>query len=273
MKKKSAAGGPLKLATWNVNSVRRMAPTIERLVAEESPDILCLQETKVENGLFPRELFERLGYPHVEIHGQKMHHGVAIASRMPLGNATRTVWTGKDDCRHIGVELPGGIELHNFYVPAGGDIPDPKLNPKFDHKLRFVDEMIAWSKKRATKANRTIMLGDLNIAPLATDVWSHKQLLKVVSHTPVETEAMERLRTSGKWVDVLRHFVPAEQNIYTWWSYRSPDWAAADKGRRLDHVWVTPPLQEALISAHVRKDYRGAEVASDHAPMIVTLKP
>src|SRR5690606_30795589 len=136
--------------------------------------------------------------------------------------------------------LPGGIELHNFYVPAGGDVPDPAVNPKFAHKLRFLDEAAAWFAARRNPENRFILLGDLNVAPLETDVWSHKQLLKVVSHTPVEVERMNRWCASHDWVDAVRRFVPPERKLYSWWSYRSPDWAAADKGRRLDHVWVTP---------------------------------
>ena len=94
----------------------------------------------------------------------------------------------------------------------------------------------------ALAAPGSILVGDLNIAPLETDVWSHKQLLRVVSHTPVETEGLERARAAGGWVDLMRHFVPPEEKLYTWWSYRSPDWTVNDRGRRLDHIWVTPDL-------------------------------
>ena len=131
-----------------------------------------------------------------------------------------------------------GIVLHDFYVPAGGDVPDRDLNPKFAHKLDFLTELRAWGGKRVS--GPAILMGDLNVAPLEHDVWSHKQLLDVVSHTPVETEALEILRGEAGWIDTARHLTPEPEKIYTWWSYRSPDWAGANKGRRLDHLWVSP---------------------------------
>ena len=110
------------------------------------------------------------------------------------------------------------------------------------------------------KANgRAILVGDLNIAPLEHDVWSHKALLGVVSHTPIEVEKLTRAQAAGRWYDALRHFVPHDQKLYTWWSYRSPDWAAANKGRRLDHVWVSPPLADAVQTMRVFRDTRGWE--------------
>ena len=113
--------------------------------------------------------------------------------------------------------------IHNFYVPAGGDEPDPDINPKFRHKLDFVAEMNA-VRAEHDAASASILVGDLNIAPLEHDVWSHKQLLKVVSHTPVETESFEAMREGGGWVDLMRLNVPYEQKLYTWWSYRAADW-------------------------------------------------
>ena len=114
-------------------------------------------------------------------------------------------------------------------------------------------------------------MGDLNIAPLEHDVWSHKALLNVVSHTPIEVGKFEAARKAGGWVDALRKFTPAEQKLYTWWSYRSPDWSAADKGRRLDHVWVSPALEGGLNGMKVYRDVRGWERPSDHAPVRVDL--
>jgi exodeoxyribonuclease-3 len=111
------------------------------------------------------------------------------------------------------------------------------------------------------------------VAPLETDVWSHKALLKVVSHTPVEVALLRDLQGSAGWLDAVRHFVPENERLYTWWSYRSPDWRKADKGRRLDHIWVSPALGPGLIGAEVVKATRGWRVASDHVPVIVTLDP
>jgi exodeoxyribonuclease-3 len=114
-------------------------------------------------------------------------------------------------------------------------------------------------------------VGDLNVAPLATDVWSHEKLVRVVTHTPLEVKALDSLRRSRDWIDAVRHFVPAEKKLFTWWSYRAPDWKRSDKGRRLDHVWVTPALRASLVSASVVKAARGWSLPSDHAPVLVAL--
>ena len=112
---------------------------------------------------------------------------------------------------------------------------------------------------------------DLNIAPLETDVWNHKALLKVVSHTPIEVELFSKVQAAGPWVDVTRRFVPQEQKVFTWWSYRSPDWSAADKGRRLDHVWASEKLAPKISGVDIVREARGWEKPSDHVPVIVTL--
>ncbi|HXE27866.1 MAG TPA: exodeoxyribonuclease III [Stellaceae bacterium] len=261
----------LNLVTWNINSVRLRIDLVKRVVDELKPDIFCLQETKTPDEFFPREAAEAMGFQHMLVHGMKGYNGVAILSKLPLDKSRNEGWCGKTDCRHIIAELPNGIELHNVYVPAGGDIPDPEENPKFAHKLRFIDEVAGWFKGQRASDKPMILVGDLNVAPLETDVWSHKQLLKVVSHTPVEVEKFGRMQESASFVDAVRHFIPPEQRLYTWWSYRARDWAASDRGRRLDHVWVTPVLKDRLAGAAVHKDSRNWELCSDHVPVLVRL--
>lgn len=261
----------LTLTTWNVNSVRLRIGGIRRLVTEIAPDVICLQETKVRDQAFPHEAFADLGYRDRVVDGPSPYNGVAIVARVPLENTGSRDWCEQADGRHVFATLPGGIELHNFYVPAGGDVPDPILNHKFAHKLRFMDELALWFTARKAPLNKLILIGDLNVAPLEADVWSHRRLLNVVSHTPVEVAAMERIRTSHDWVDAVRHFIPAEEKLYSWWSYRAKDWEKSDRGRRLDHVWVTPALVPALMDAKVLKDARGWETPSDHVPVTVTL--
>ncbi len=262
------------VTTWNINSVRLRIGLVTRYLAEKAPDVLCLQETKCPDANFPHGAFRDAGYSHIAISGQKGYHGVAIVSRIPFAARSVRDFCKKGDARHLRVVLDGpleGVELHNFYVPAGGDEPDPEINPKFAHKLAFVDEMAEWAAADQAAAGRAILVGDLNIAPLEHDVWSHKALINVVSHTPVEVEKLAQAQAAGPWVDALRKFVPDEEKLYTWWSYRSPDWATVDKGRRLDHVWVSPALGDAVAAMEVMRDARGWIRPSDHAPVKVTL--
>ena len=261
----------LTLATWNINSVRLRIETVLTYLREHQPDVLCLQEIKATEDVFPFEAFREAGWPHIAVAGFKGYNGVATISRVPFTDSGVKHWCGKEDGRHVWVELPGKVELNNFYVPAGGDEPDPAINPKFEHKLAFLSDMAAWFAENKRPRAKRIMVGDLNVAPLETDVWSHKQLVKVVSHTPIEVDAMAVLQQSHDWVDALRYFVPEAEKIYSWWSYRARDWETADKGRRLDHVWVTPALKPALKSAAIHKHVRGWEKPSDHCPVAVTL--
>ena len=262
----------MKIATWNVNSVRHRLTLVTRFLREEQPDVLCLQETKVLNELFPAEAFRKLGYVHQAIHGQKAYHGVAVLSKIALRESGVQDFCREGHARHMGVTLENGVELHNFYVPAGGDIPDPQLNPKFEHKLQFLDEMKACEPLHPRGEDRHILVGDLNVAPHENDVWSHKQLLKVVSHTPIETEKLLAAQAHGEWFDVARERIPLSEKVYTWWSYRAADWTLADRGRRLDHIWVSPALKEGVSDFRITRDARGWERPSDHVPVTVTLE-
>ena len=262
----------INIATWNINSVRLRMPLIEQFTESYRPDVLCLQETKCPDGKFPTSAIRKLGYEHVEMNGQSGYHGVAILSRLPLSDIDKREFCAKGDARHIAATVDGtGFRIHNFYVPAGGDEPDPAVNPKFDHKLSFLNEMEDWFSKTDGHPEKMILVGDLNIAPHENDVWSHKKLLKVVSHTPVEVEHLSRVQASRQWHDLMRDRAPDDEKLYTWWSYRARDWSAADKGRRLDHIWLSPPLESAAKSVRVIREARGWERPSDHAPVIATL--
>ncbi len=259
------------LATWNINSVRLRIGLVEEFLNTHQPDVLCLQEIKCENAAFPAKAFRKMGYEHHAVHGQKGYHGVATISKAPLREIASTDYVSKGDTRHVECLVDAGagpVRVHNFYVPAGGDVPDPVKNEKFDHKLKFLDEMKGLHCDHADVPS--ILVGDLNIAPLETDVWSHKQLLKVVSHTPIETDGLNEVQASGGWTDCIRQHVPPEEKLFTWWSYRSPNWNESDKGRRLDHVWSSPSLAAKLSGIQVLRDARGWEKPSDHVPVIAT---
>ena len=145
------------------------------------------------------------------------------------------------------------------------DSADRDQNPKFGQKLDFLERMTRW----ADRVDRpTLIVGDFNIAPLESDVWNHKGLLKVVSHTPLEVETLARFRDAHGWVDLGREHIPAPQRYYSWWSYRAKDWKAGDRGRRLDHMWASPELAAQSRSHRIVEDCRRWEQPSDHVPLV-----
>ena len=258
----------VSVASWNINSVRLRMPIVARFLKEEAPDILCLQEIKCQEHQFPYKAFAELGYEHVCLTGQKGYHGVATVSRIPIRDFSRHDWQDNGEARHVGVEVLGegqGMIVENVYVPAGGDIPDREQNVKFGQKLDFLERMTSW----ADAVDRpTLIVGDFNIAPLECDVWSHKQLLKVVSHTPVEVDALQRFMDAHGWADIGREHIAAPERYFSWWSYRSKDWRANDRGRRLDHMWASPELAKQATGHRVVEDARSWEKPSDHVPLI-----
>lgn len=266
-----------KIVTWNINSIRLRQNLVARYLLEMRPDVLCLQEIKCQTQDFPYDTFRNLGYTHISVHGQKGYNGVAILSRIPFTAEETAFFYDKQDARHVGVilnpELPNlsKLHIHNFYVPAGGDIADTALNPKFAHKLSFVEEMIAYTQQKRIAKEPTILVGDFNIAPLEHDVWNHRALLDVVSHTPVEVDLLNKLQKSGDWGDVPRFYVPEKEKLYSWWSYRSPNWEKANKGRRLDHIWASPDMKSMTKGFSIEKNARGWERPSDHAPVMVEI--
>ncbi|MGD1877354.1 MAG: exodeoxyribonuclease III [Kiloniellaceae bacterium] len=262
---------PLRIATWNVNSVRQRLEHLERFCGLYQPDVICLQEIKVASAAFPADDIEAIGYPHRVVHGQKGYNGVAQLSRRPLTAPRKQIWCDRDDCRHAAATV-GGVELHNFYVPSGGDLPDPEKNDKFAHKLQFLTEMAAWAKQDKLAERKAVIVGDLNVAPLEHDVWNHKRLQRSVGHTPREAEHMARLWAAAELIDVPRHFVPEPEPLYTWWGYRFAQSYAKDYGWRLDHVLVTPPLRKHLKSLEIVRQTRTWERPSDHVPVVLDLE-
>ena len=259
----------MRVATWNINSVRLRLKHVLRFIKEQNIDVMCLQETKTPNDFFPSKDFDKIGFVHQYFRGEKSYNGVAIVSRFEFTDPGYVNWCKKNDTRHIYVKINNNIELHNFYVPAGGDEPDILNNPKFEHKIRFINE-IKNHFSSDTKKNK-ILVGDLNIAPFEHDVWSHKQLLNVVSHTPIETETLLDIVQTGEWADILREFVPHNEKLYSWWSYRNRNWEISNRGRRLDHFWVTKNIFPLVKSGVIYKDTRSWDKPSDHVPIIVDI--
>jgi exodeoxyribonuclease-3 len=264
---------PTTFATWNINSVRLRLPLVLQFIDQFRPDILCLQEIKCLNDQFPKKELTAAGYHYQAVHGQKGYHGVAIISKHPLTDISSRVFCEIEESRHVSAITDfgkGPVTVHNFYIPAGGDIADVELNPKFRHKVGFLNELKAWFGEDNFR-ERQLICGDFNIAPMEHDVWSHRQLLDVVSHTPLETEALNALLTGGHgWVDVVRKYFPADQKLYSWWSYRAREWDLTNKGRRLDHIWATADIAAHTVNAEIVRPARGwTDKPSDHVPVIV----
>jgi len=256
----------MRIVSWNINSVRLRIDTLKKVADALQPDFMSLQETKAQDSDFPTDAITEAGFTRQLVRGMKGYNGVAILSNAAMSDGGSRDWCAREDCRHVAADIGDKTFLHNFYVPAGGDEPDPKINEKFAHKMDFLSEATDWSAK-LPKKGRHIIVGDLNIAPHENDVWSHKQLLKVVSHTPVEIDALEAWRAAHGWVDAIRAIVAEDEKLYSWWSYRNRSWPGSDKGRRLDHIWVSPALAPKVTDAGVYRDARGWEKPSDHAPI------
>ncbi|MDB9766226.1 exodeoxyribonuclease III [Amylibacter sp.] len=258
---------PIKVCSWNINSVRLREDSVCRLLSEETPDVLCLQECKSPEDKIPTKKFSKLGYNYLIASGQKGYNGVAILSRLPLKEISRRDFASLEHARHIAVNVDNKLNIHNFYVPAGGDIPDRNINAKFGQKLDYLSEMAEYFQLQ--KPQKSILVGDLNIAPGAEDVWDHKKLLKIVSHTPQEIQALNEVMLSADWVDIIRKDIPLGL-LYSWWSYRARDWDTANKGRRLDHIWATKDIAEKGYGSYISRDVRGWEKPSDHAPIFAS---
>ena len=257
-----------RIATWNINSVRLRVDLVCKLLKNEEIDILCLQECKSPVEKIPLDVFSEIGFPHLVARGQKGYNGVAIVSRFPLKEKCAIDFAGLGHARHIAAQLENGITIHNFYIPAGGDEPDRQKNEKFDQKLNYLTEMKDHFNKSEPK--KSILVGDLNIAPLPEDVWDHKKMTKIVSHTQVEIDHLEAVQRAGNWIDVIRKDMP-EKKLYSWWSYRAKDWDTSDRGRRLDHIWASSDIASKTGDSRILREVRGWERPSDHVPVFATI--
>ncbi len=266
----------MKIVSWNINSLRLRLELLAEFVAQNRPDIVCLQETKVSDPEFPKQKIAEMEFPFVEFSGEKSYNGVALLSKKPLQNLRYFDVLSYGHKRHIAAKINLGsisLDLHNFYVPAGGDLPDSALNAKFDHKLKFVDWMAEFfaTNQPTSKTSGFVVLGDFNIAPLPNDVWSHRQMQNVVSHTEIEVEKLNNLMRRGNFIDSHRFFTDEAKKLFSWWSYRAKEPLVSNRGRRLDHIWVSKNLQKHLKSTKIHRDFRVKNQPSDHVPIELNL--
>ncbi len=250
----------LRVASWNVNSVRSRLEAVERWLDGASPDVLLLQETKVEDGRFPMEAFESRGY-RLELSGQKALNGVAIASRAPLTDVRRGLSSGflADQKRLISCRC-AGLWIVDAYVPNGGD---PSLD-RFLHKLEFMEQLLSDCLEMA-RSGQVLVCGDFNVAPGPEDVYDPEALDGTIGYHPEERSRMRSFLDSG-FVDLLRRFLP-HGRAYSWWDYRSRGFER-DRGMRLDHMLATEGLAGQCRSFMIDRDVRGWDRPSDHAPLM-----
>ena len=264
----------LRIASWNVNSVRLRTAHLARFAIEQAPDVICLQEIKCQAHEFPEQDLHDAGYHHLRVRGQKGWHGVAIASRLPIEDAPDLDVCREGHARTVSARV-AGVEIQNFYIPAGGDTPDRLTNPKFDHKLNFFERLTALMARRDPN-DPLVIAGDLNVAPGEFDVWNHKVMSKVVSHTPVEVAAMKSLQNALGFIDLARVAAGETEKLASWWSYRAADFRLSNRGLRLDHLWITPGLNKAATvheggAPRIHDDVRAWDRPSDHAPVTIDL--
>ena len=254
----------MKLATWNVNSLKVRLPQVLEWLASRQPDIVCLQETKLEDKAFPRAELESAGYV-AAFAGQKTYNGVAILSRLPLGEVSVGIPGLADEQQRLLAATVAGVRVVCGYFPNGQSVG----SEKYAYKLRWIEALTAWLRAEIERHPRLALLGDYNIAPEARDVHDPKAWEGQVLFSEPERAAFRRLLELGL-KDAFRLFEQPEK-IYTWWDYRMMAFRR-NMGLRIDHILLSSGLAGECTACTVDKEARKAERPSDHAPVIAELK-
>ena len=255
----------MKIVTWNVNSLNAREQLVARFLDTEAPDVLALQELKMEADQVPRDLFISRGYQ-LAVHAQKRWNGVLIASRLPMSDVELGLPAAEGDEARVVAATVAGVRIVNTYCPQGQAVD----SPKFPYKLAFFDGLIASLRARVDPAAPWILLGDLNIAPRAEDVYSVEAFRDVPTHHPLELERWAALTSFGL-SDLFAPRVPA--GTFTFWDYRGGAFHKR-QGMRIDHFLGTPPVDARVLEVAVEREWRkkvGEQTPSDHAPVRVTL--
>jgi len=255
----------VRVATWNVNSLRVRLGHLERWLAEARPDVVCLQETKVVDDDFPVEAIRGFGYDHVCFWGEQTYNGVAILSKLPLTD----IHLGIDDHEHdtqprVAAATVAGVRIYTCYVPNGQAVG----SPKFAYKLRWLDRLRMWIARDHTPDDAVLVCGDMNIAPDDLDTWDPFQTEGQLLCHPEERERLRRLLDWGL-VDAWRELHPFTSE-FTWWDYRRMGFER-NHGLRIDHIFVTRPLFERTRDVTIWREVRGWDQPSDHVPVSIDL--
>ena len=255
----------LTVITWNVNSLRARLEHVTRWLGDHEPDVVCLQETKVADDLFPHEPLRELGYEAV-ISGQKAYNGVAILSRRPISDPFIGFHgDGREEQKRLIAATVDGIRVVNAYVPQGGDLD----SPKFPYKLEFMGRLVDYFALQHSPDEALVFVGDLNVATDPEDVFDPAEMEGRVSFHPAEREAIQRVKDWG-FEDQFRKFESGAGH-YSWWDYRQGAFRRT-RGLRIDHIWATRPLSQRASACWIDREERSREKASDHVPVVVAFE-
>lgn len=254
----------MKLTTWNVNSIRAREGRVRAWLEQARPDVVCLQEIKVESSGFPMALFRELGYAHVELVGQKSYNGVAIASRTPLADVAVGLGDGVDDdqARFLAATVDG-VRVVSLYVPNGQAIG----SDKYEYKLAWLARLRAWLDRHGDPARPLALCGDWNIAPADLDVHDPAAWAGSIHCSEPERAALANVAAWGLR-DAYRAMNP-EARAYSWWDYRGVAFFK-DHGLRIDYHLLSAPLAARLQACTIDREARKGKDASDHAPVTAT---
>ena len=254
----------MKIATWNVNSIRIRVDAAVQWLTEAQPDVVCLQELKCQDDQFPREAFEALGY-NCAVHGQKTYNGVAILSKRPMEDVTPRLPGGDSDdhARYMEAVIPGDkgtIRIASIYAPNG----NPIGTDKFAYKLGWLERLKIRAKELLALEEPVAMMGDYNVIPMPDDAYDPKAWMKDALFQPESRAALRRVENLG-FTDAIRacHHEP---HLFTFWDYQAGAWQK-DHGIRIDHILLSPQAADTLKGGGIDKQVRGREKPSDHVPV------
>jgi exodeoxyribonuclease-3 len=258
----------MRIATWNVNSIKQRLDGVSDWLGQAAPDIVCLQETKCVDGAFPRDTFESLGY-NVAIHGQKGFNGVAILSKLPFDEVTPGLpgGMGDDQARFIEAVFSlstGVLRVASIYLPNG----NPPATEKYTYKLAWMDRLNAYATARLALEEPLVLAGDFNVIPAEPDVYDPPAWREDALFLP-GTRAKFRALLNRGFIDAIRATSDAS-GLYTFWDYQAGAWQR-NLGLRIDHLLLSPQAADRMISAGIERQVRGWEKPSDHVPVVVDL--
>jgi exodeoxyribonuclease-3 len=258
----------MRIATWNVNSIRQRMDSMQGWLKERQPDVVCLQEIKCVDEAFPREPFEALGY-NVAVHGQKAFNGVALLSKLPFDEITPGLMGDDGDVQARFLEVVistrrGALRVVSLYLPNG----NPPDSEKYPYKLRWMDRLIAFSHERLKLEEPFVLAGDYNVIPTPQDV-RHPEAWKTDALFLPQTRDQFRVLTNLGLTDAIRAGSDAT-DLFTFWDYQAGAWAK-DDGIRIDHVLLSPQAADRLVDSGIDRHVRGWDKPSDHVPVYVDL--